>query len=79
MNSPAADDQGGTLGVGQSAAALGRVLGPATATHAYARWYAAPYLGGALVMLATAAVGTSLRRPAAAAEETAEAAAARGR
>jgi predicted MFS family arabinose efflux permease len=77
--SAAADDQGGTLGVGQSAAALGRVAGPISATSAYDRlWYGAPYLGGALIMLATAAVGSTLRRPAAAPEGSAEAAAARG-
>lgn len=59
-----AEDQGGTLGIGQSAAALGRIGGPITATNAYEHvWFAAPYVGGALVMLATAAVGATLRRP----------------
>ncbi|GEJ58643.1 MFS transporter [Anaeromyxobacter diazotrophicus] len=63
--SAAADDQGGTLGVGQAAAALGRVVGPISATNAYDHlWFAAPYLGGAVIMLATAAVGSTLRRPA---------------
>ena len=62
--SAAADDQGSTLGVGQSAAALGRVVGPISATNAFDRlWFAAPYLGGAVIMLATAAVGSTLRRP----------------
>ncbi len=77
--SAAADDQGGTLGVGQSAAALGRVAGPISATHAYdGLWFGAPYLGGAVIMLATAAVGMTLRRPAAVADVPAEPAAVRG-
>ncbi|GAO03390.1 MFS transporter [Anaeromyxobacter sp. PSR-1] len=59
-----AEDQGGTLGIGQSAAALGRIAGPISATHAYSQlWFAAPYLGGATLMLAGAAVGSTLRRP----------------
>jgi multidrug resistance protein len=58
-----AEDQGGTLGIGQSAAALGRIAGPISATSAYDRiWFAAPYLGGAALMLLTAAVGSTLRR-----------------
>lgn len=59
-----AEDQGGTLGIGQSAAALGRIAGPISATNAYDHlWFAAPYVGGAAIMLATAALGTTLRRP----------------
>lgn len=59
-----AEDQGGTLGIGQSAAALGRIGGPITATNAYQHlWFAAPYLGGALVMIASALVAATLRRP----------------
>ncbi len=59
-----AEDQGGTLGIGQSAAALGRIGGPIAATSAYDRiWFAAPYIGGAIMMLVTAAVGATLRRP----------------
>ncbi len=58
------EDQGGTLGIGQSAAALGRIAGPISATSAYEHlWFAAPYLGGAAVMLLTAAIGSTLRRP----------------
>jgi predicted MFS family arabinose efflux permease len=61
--SAGADDQGGTLGIGQSAAALGRVAGPISATNAFDKlWYAAPYFGGALLMLAAAAIGSTLRR-----------------
>jgi predicted MFS family arabinose efflux permease len=58
------EDQGGTLGIGQSAAALGRIGGPISATNAYDHvWYAAPYIGGAVIMLVTAAIGSTLRRP----------------
>jgi MFS family permease len=60
-----AEDQGGTLGIGQSAAALGRIAGPISATNAYQHlWFAAPYLGGAVIMLAAAALGSTLRAPA---------------
>ncbi len=59
-----AEDQGGTLGIGQSAAALGRIGGPISATNAYDHvWFAAPYVGGAVIMLVTAAIGSTLRRP----------------
>jgi DHA1 family tetracycline resistance protein-like MFS transporter len=58
------EDQGGTLGIGQSAAALGRIAGPISATNAYDHlWFAAPYFGGAAIMLLTAAVSSTLRRP----------------
>jgi MFS transporter, DHA1 family, tetracycline resistance protein len=58
------EDQGGTLGMGQSAAALGRIAGPISATSAYDHvWFAAPYLGGAALLLLTAAVGLTLRSP----------------
>ncbi len=58
------EDQGGTLGIGQSAAALGRIAGPISATSAYDHlWFGAPYLGGAVIMLLTAAIGSTLRRP----------------
>jgi MFS family permease len=60
-----AEDQGGTLGIGQSAAALGRIAGPISATKAYHHlWLGAPYVGGAALMLLTAAIGMTLRRPA---------------
>jgi DHA1 family tetracycline resistance protein-like MFS transporter len=63
--SASAEDQGGTLGIGQSAAALGRIVGPISATNAYQHvWFAAPYMGGAVIMLATAALGSTLRAPA---------------
>jgi MFS transporter, DHA1 family, tetracycline resistance protein len=75
-----AEDQGGTLGIGQSAAALGRIAGPISATNAYDHlWFAAPYVGGAALMAVSAVVGATLRQPRAAAEPAAEpAAAARG-
>jgi MFS transporter, DHA1 family, tetracycline resistance protein len=58
-----AEDQGGTLGMGQSAAALGRILGPISATSAYQDvWFAAPYLGGAALLLLTAGIGATLRQ-----------------
>ncbi|MFT3913623.1 MAG: MFS transporter [Anaeromyxobacteraceae bacterium] len=57
------EDQGGTLGIGQSAAALGRVFGPVTATHVFEVVIAGPYLVGAAIMLAMAALGATLRVP----------------
>ena len=66
-----AEDQGGTLGIGQSAAALGRIVGPISATKVYHHvWMGAPYVGGAALMLVTAAVGLTLRRPSQAAAPT---------
>ncbi len=76
-----AEDQGGTLGFGQSAAALGRIAGPISATNAYQHvWVGAPFLGGAALMLVTAAIGATLRGPdaLAAARTAARDAAARG-
>jgi len=62
-----AEDQGGTLGIGQSASALGRVLGPVTATFVFdAVWFAGPYVGGAVIMVAMAALAATLRQPGAA-------------
>ncbi len=60
-----ADAQGGTLGIGQSASALGRVLGPisGTSTYAYAppASHAWPYLGGAVLMTVSALISLTLR------------------
>jgi DHA1 family tetracycline resistance protein-like MFS transporter len=59
-----ADAQGGTLGIGQSASALGRVAGPPTATFVFGElWIPGPYLGGAVVMVAMAALAATLRSP----------------
>ncbi len=56
-----ADDQGGTLGIGQSAAAFGRIVGPGSATWTYDRiWLGVPYLSGALLMALSAAIGLTL-------------------
>jgi len=57
-----ADDQGGTLGLGQSAAAFGRIVGPEAGTFTYSSYApGVPYVGGALLMAAAAAVAASLR------------------
>jgi DHA1 family tetracycline resistance protein-like MFS transporter len=59
-----ADDQGGTLGLGQSAAAFGRIVGPEAGTWTYsAHGPAVPYVGGAVLMILAAAVGAALRPP----------------
>ena len=58
-----AEDQGGTLGIGQSAAALGRIVGPLSGTTSFAAWNAAPYLGGAAFMAMGAAVAATVRVP----------------
>ncbi len=59
-----AEDQGGTLGIGQSAAAFGRILGPEAGTWTFAQWSpATPYLGGAALMAAAALVGATVRGP----------------
>jgi DHA1 family tetracycline resistance protein-like MFS transporter len=67
-----AEDQGGTLGIGQAAAAAGRIVGPISATNAYDRiWMGAPYLGGAAIMLLAALIGSTVRPPAGGAPATA--------
>jgi hypothetical protein len=49
--------------MGQSAGALGRIVGPISATTAYDQlWYAAPYLGAAVLLALGAGIGTTLRR-----------------
>ncbi len=57
-----AEDQGGTLGIGQSASAIGRILGPEAGTWTFSRWPAVPYLAGAGLMAVAAALGATLRR-----------------
>jgi predicted MFS family arabinose efflux permease len=55
-------DQGGTLGLGESAAAFGRIIGPEAGTWTFARWsMAVPYLGGAVIMAVAALVGATVR------------------
>jgi MFS transporter, DHA1 family, tetracycline resistance protein len=57
-----AEDQGGTLGIGQSAAAFGRIVGPYSGTFTFARLSPAfPYLAGAAVMGLAAVVGSTVR------------------
>jgi len=57
-----ADEQGGTLGIGESAAAFGRIIGPEAGTWTYGRWSPAfPYLAGAVLMALAAAVGATVR------------------
>jgi MFS family permease len=57
-----AEDQGGTLGIGQSAAAVGRVVGPEAGTWTYTNQAPfVPYLGGAALMAVAAVIGATLR------------------
>ena len=59
-----AEDQGGTLGIGQSASALGRVLVPISGTYLFGEvWMGGPYVGGAVIMLAMAVLAATLPRP----------------
>ncbi len=58
-----AEDQGGTLGIGQSAAAVGRIIGPESGTFTYSRLSPAfPYLAGAAIMALAATIGSTIRR-----------------
>ena len=58
-----ADEQGGTLGLGESAAAFGRILGPVAGTWTFGRWSEAfPYAAGGVLMLIAAGIGSTLRR-----------------
>jgi predicted MFS family arabinose efflux permease len=57
-----ADEQGGTLGIGESAAAFGRIIGPEAGTWTFGRWFPAfPYLAGAALMALAAAIGATVR------------------
>jgi predicted MFS family arabinose efflux permease len=57
-----ADDQGGTLGIGESVAAAGRVLGPISGTWTFKSYSMAfPYVGAAAMMAAGAVLGAVLR------------------
>lgn len=56
-----ADDQGGTMGIGESASALGRIIGPEAGTFTYGRvGVAFPYVAGAVVMALTAIVAATV-------------------
>jgi predicted MFS family arabinose efflux permease len=57
-----ADDQGGTLGIGESAAALGRVVGPVSGTWTFAYVSVAfPYVAGAGFMAVSALLAAAVR------------------
>jgi DHA1 family tetracycline resistance protein-like MFS transporter len=57
-----AEDQGGTLGIGESAAALGRVIGPVSGTWTFQNVSMGfPYLAGAAVMAVCAVIGAAIR------------------
>jgi hypothetical protein len=56
-----AEDQGGTLGLGQSSAAVGRIVGPLSGTYTFDASPAFPYLGGAALMAAAGLIGLTLR------------------
>jgi DHA1 family tetracycline resistance protein-like MFS transporter len=56
-----AEDQGGTLGIGQSAAAMGRILGPVSGTNVFEYSPAYTYLGGAALMALAGLVGVTVR------------------
>jgi predicted MFS family arabinose efflux permease len=56
------EDQGGTLGIGESASALGRIVGPEAATYTYDHVsYSFPYLAGGALMGVAAAMALTLR------------------
>jgi len=55
------DDQGGTMGIGESASALGRIVGPESGTWTYATvHHAFPYVAGGVLMAIAAAVAATL-------------------
>jgi MFS family permease len=57
------EDQGGTLGLGQSAAAFGRILGPVAGTTTFSRFSPAfPYVAGAIVMTVASVIGSTVRQ-----------------
>jgi MFS family permease len=58
----AKEELGGTLGVGESASALGRIVGPEAGTYSYVHaTHATPYLGGGALMALAAVVAFTLR------------------
>ena len=73
----AADDQGGTLGIGESAAAIGRVVGPVSGTWTFQNASMAfPYLMGAALMVVSAIFAAAVRPADVARKELADAGAA---
>jgi len=59
----AQEAQGGSLGIGQSVAAMGRIVGPESGTYSFKQSVAWPYLGGAAVMLAATIIGWTIKAP----------------
>jgi MFS family permease len=57
------EDQGGTMGLGESASAFGRIIGPITGTATYALYRGFPYLTGGLLMAIAAVLATRLVAP----------------
>lgn len=57
-----ADEQGGTLGLGQSLGALGRVVGPASAGVLFQSYRALPFWGGSALLFGCVAISVTLRR-----------------
>jgi len=55
------EDQGGTMGLGESASAFGRIIGPIFGTTSYTMAMAFPYVAGGVLMAIAAAVAASLR------------------
>ena len=55
------DDQGGTLGIGESASAMGRIIGPEAGTFTYSHVsFAFPYVAGGVLMALAALVAATL-------------------
>jgi DHA1 family tetracycline resistance protein-like MFS transporter len=59
------EDQGGTMGLGESASAFGRIIGPITGTASYALYRGFPYLAGGLLMAVAAVLASRLAAAAA--------------
>jgi len=72
-----ADEQGGTLGIGESVAAIGRVVGPVSGTWTFKNVSMGfPYLVAAAIMAVSALVGIAVRPADVARKELADAGAA---
>ncbi len=55
------DEQGGVLGIGQSLAALGRVVGPSLAGVLFERGTAIPFWVGSVIVFVSALIATTLK------------------
>jgi len=57
------EDQGGTLGIGESASAMGRIIGPEAGTYTYSHIsFGFPYVAGGVLMAVAAVVAATLLR-----------------